>query len=165
MVIFLQFLNYWSGTIRTNREYDLTLENNAKEVTVVDGSEAWFHFIVPEDGDYLFYGTADSYCDNYAELWVNNENVTKNDDDGGNGQFLIQWTLYAGDIVKLNTYKFGHGSEEITYTVHIEKVPKDYNSFAQMTIASSTYVSGLAVGETKKYRFIAPASKDNSNKV
>ena len=29
----------------------------------------------------------------------------------------------------------------------------------------STNVSGLAAGETKKYRFIAPASKDNSNKV
>ncbi len=156
---------YWSGTIRANIEYDLTLENNAKEVTVVDGSEAWFYFTVPEDGNYLFYGTADVQCDNYAELWVNNEKVTDNDDDGGNGQFLIQWTLYAGDIVKLNTYRFGHNSEEITYTVHIEKVPEDYNSLAQMTIASSTDVSGLAVGETKKYRFIAPASKDNSNKV
>ena len=156
---------YWSGTIRANIEYDLTLENNAKEVTVVDGSEAWFYFTVPEDGNYLFYGTADVQCDNYAELWVNNENVTEDDDGGSNNQFLIQWTLYAGDIVKLNTYRFGHNSEEITYTVHIEKVPEDYNSLAQMTIASSTNVSGLAVGETKKYRFIAPASKDNSNKV
>ncbi len=155
----------WSGTIHANMEYDLTLEDNAKEVTVINGSEAWFHFIVPEDGDYLFYGTADVQCDNYAELWVNNENVTKDDDGGSNNQFLIQWTLYAGDIVKLNTYRYDHNSEEITYTVHIEKVPKDYNSLAQMTIASSTYVSGLAVGETKKYRFIAPASKDNSNKV
>lgn len=78
---------------------------------------------------------------------------------------MIHWTLYAGDIIKLNTYRYSHGSEEITYTVHIEKVPEDYNSFAQMNITSSTYVSGLAVGETKKYRFIAPASKDNSNKV
>lgn len=164
--------SYWSGTVSAQKEYpykeyNLTLDNNAQEVTVADGSEARFHFTVPENGSYLFYGTADSHYDNYAELWVNDEYITKDDESGGNGQFSINRTLDAGDIVELRTYKYNHGSDEGTYTVHIEKVPEDYNSLDQMNNigTSSTYIPALTAGETKKYRFIAPASKNDSAEV
>lgn len=160
--------SYWEGSVTAQKyeEYTLSLDNNAQEVTVIDGSEARFYFTVPEDGNYLFYGTAETRCDNYAELWANGEYITYNDDDGGNGQFSIEWSLDTGDIVELRTYMLNHNSDKGIYTVHIEKVPEDYNNLSQMSIGSSyTYVSALAAGETKKYRFIAPASNDNSTEV
>jgi len=164
--------NSESCTVTAQKEYPytedtLSLDNNAKEVTVADGSEARFFFTVPEDGSYLFYGTAETRCDNYAELWVNDEYITYSDDDGGNSQFSINWTLYAGDIVELRTYKYNHGPEEITYTVHIEKVPEGYNNFSQMSsntsdASLSTFVDNLAAGETKQYRFIAPSTNNDN---
>lgn len=162
---------YWSGRVTAQKEYPyedyvLSLDDNAKKVTVKDGFEARFSFTVPEDGSYLFYGIADGSCDNYAELWVNGVYVTYSDDDGGDRQFSINRTLLANDIVELRTYMLNHNSDEGIYTVHIEKVPEDYNNLSQMSIGSSyTYVSALAAGETKKYRFIAPASNDNSTEV
>lgn len=163
--------SYWNGTVAAQKEYpyeafELSLDNNAQKVTVIDGSEARFSFTVPEDGSYLFYGTADDYCDNYAELWANGERITHGDGGGDNGQFSINWSLYEGDTVELRTYMYNHDSDKGTYTVHIEKVPEDYNDLNQMSIGSSyTYVSALAAGDTKKYRFIAPASNDNSTEV
>lgn len=164
--------SYWNGTVAAQKEYpyeafELSLDNNAQEVTVIDGSEARFSFTVPEDGNYLFYGTADSNCDNYAELWVNGVYVTDDDQSGGNNQFSMDKILYADDIVELRTYRYNHNSEEITYTVHIEKVPEGYNNLTKMNIGgtSPTYVYSLAAGDTKIYRFIAPASNDDSTKV
>lgn len=165
--------SYWSGTVSAQKEYphedwELSLDDNAKEVTVADGSEARFLFTVPEDGSYLFYGTADSRYDNYAELWVNDEYVTYDDESGGNGQFSVNRTLDAGDIVELRTYKYNHGSDEGTYTVHIEKVPENYNNLDQMSNSTSNgslsaSVYNLAAGGTKTYRFIAPtANNDNT---
>lgn len=162
----------WDGTVYAQKEYPyeeytLSLDNNAQEVKVKDGSEARFYFTVPEDGNYLFYGTADSNCDNYAELWVNGVYVTDDDQSGGNNQFSMDKILYADDIVELRTYRYNHNSEEITYTVHIEKVPEGYNNLTKMNIGgtSPTYVYSLAAGDTKIYRFIAPASNDDSTKV
>lgn len=165
--------SYWYGNVTAQKEYPyeeytLSLDNNAQEVTVIDGSEARFSFTVPEDGSYLFYGIADSYCDNYAELWVNGVKVTWNDESGGNGQFSINQVLCADDTVELRTYMYNHNSDEGIYTVHIEKVPEGYSSLTSMNIggtSSSTYVSALAAGEIKEYRFIAPVSNDNSTEV
>ena len=84
----------------------ITLEDNAKLATVNNGSEARFQFEVPADGTYLFYGTAEDTCDNYAELYVNGAYQTKDDDSGGNSQFLIRYTLSAGDAVELITYLY-----------------------------------------------------------
>lgn len=164
--------NSESCTVTAQKEYpyeafELSLDNNAQKVTVKDGSEARFSFTVPENGSYLFYGTADSYYDNYAELWVNDEYITYSDDDGGNGQFSINRRLDAGDIVELRTYKLNHGSDQGTYTVHIEKVPEDYNDLPQMSsntsdASLSTSVDNLAAGETKQYRFIAPSTNNDN---
>lgn len=159
--------SYWSGTVSAQKEYSyeeytLTLDNNAQEVTVADGSEARFLFTVPEDGSYLFYGTADSYCENHAELWVNDINIIKTY-GGDNGQFSINYSLYAGDAVELRTYMSNHSSDEGTYTVHIEKVPEYYNSLTQINNigTSSTYINSLPAGETKTYRFIAPTANND----
>jgi len=162
--------SYWSGTVTAQKEYpyeafELSLDNNAQKVTVIDGSEARFSFTVPENGNYLFYGTADSDCNNYAELWVNGVKITSTGYGGDNNQFSINYSLYAYDTVELRTYMYSHNTDKGIYTVHIEKVPEDYISLDKMSIASSTYVSDLAAGDTKIYRFIAPASNDNSTEV
>ena len=155
--------SYWYGSIYAEKaypyeEYELTLDNNAQKVTVKDGSEARFYFTVPEDGTYMLYGTSDSYCDNYAELWVNDEKRTSTGYGGQNGQFSISAQLSAGDKVELRTYMQNHDTAEGIYTVHIENVPEDYQKMTQMYVATSynTYMSSLSAGETKKYRFIAP---------
>ena len=156
--------SYWYGSIYAEKaypyeEYELTLDNNAQKVTVKDGSEARFYFTVPEDGTYMLYGTSDSYCDNYAELWVNDEKRTSTGYGGQNGQFSISAQLSAGDKVELRTYMQNHAIADGTYTVHIENVPEDYQSMDQMYMSStslSANISSLSAGETKKYRFIAP---------
>ncbi len=156
--------SYWYGSIYAEKaypyeEYELTLDNNAQKVTVKDGSEARFYFTVPEDGTYMLYGTSDSYCDNYAELWVNDEKRTSTGYGGQNGQFSISAQLSAGDKVELRTYMQNHDTAEGIYTVHIENVPEDYQSMDQMYMSStslSANISSLSAGETKKYRFIAP---------
>ncbi len=156
--------SYWYGRIYAEKaypyeEYELTLDNNAQKVTVKDGSEARFYFTVPEDGTYMLYGTSDSYCDNYAELWVNDEKRTSTGYGGQNGQFSISAQLSVGDKVELRTYMQNHATTDGTYTVHIENVPEDYQSMDQMYMSStslSANISSLSAGETKKYRFIAP---------
>ena len=156
--------SYWYGRIYAEKaypyeEYELTLDNNAQKVTVKDGSEARFYFTVPEDGTYMLYGTSDSYCDNYAELWVNDEKRTSTGYGGQNGQISISAQLSVGDKVELRTYMQNHATTDGTYTVHIENVPEDYQSMDQMYMSStslSANISSLSAGETKKYRFIAP---------
>jgi len=155
--------SYWYGTIYAEKaypyeEYDLTLYDNAKKVTVKDGSEARFYFTVPADGTYMLYGTSDSYCNNYAELWVNNKKQISTGSNGQNGQFSISTQLSAEDKVELRTYMQNHDTAEGTYTVHVENVPEDYQSMAELYVATSnnTYMSSLSSGETKKYRFVAP---------
>lgn len=156
--------SYWYGTIYAEKaypyeEYDLTLYDNAKKVTVKDGFEARFYFTVPADGTYMLYGTSDSYCNNYAELWVNDKKQISTGSNGQNGQFSISRQLSAEDKVELRTYMQNHDTAEGTYTVHVENVPEDYQSMDQMYMSStslSAYISSLSAGETKKYRFIAP---------
>lgn len=157
----------FSATIRAAQYtmQTITLEDNAKLATVNNGSEARFQFEVPADGTYLFYGTAEDTCDNYAELYVNGAYQTKDDDSGGNSQFLIRYTLSAGDAVELITYLYNHGSSEKSYTVHVEKVPEGYMDMTEMTFSQPlpyASIGSLAAGETVKRRFIAPAvSTDN----
>ncbi len=157
----------FSATIRAAQYtmQTITLEDNAKLATVNNGSEARFQFEVPADGIYLFYGTAEDTCDNYAELYVNGAYQTKDDDSGGNSQFLIRYTLSAGDAVELITYLYNHGSSEKSYTVHVEKVPEGYMDMTEMTFSQPlpyASIGSLAAGETVKRRFIAPAvSTDN----
>ncbi len=156
--------SYWYGSIYAEKaypyeEYELTLDNNAQKVTVKDGSEARFYFTVPTDSIYMLYGTSDSYCDNYAELWVNDKKRTSTGYGGQNGQFSISAQLSVGDKVELRTYMQNHATTDGTYTVHIENVPEDYQSMDQMYMSStslSANISSLSAGETKKYRFIAP---------
>ncbi len=129
--------SYWYGSIYAEKaypyeEYELTLDNNAQKVTVKDGSEARFYFTVPTDGIYMLYGTSDSYCDNYAELWVNDKKRTSTGYGGQNGQFSISAQLSVGDKVELRTYMQNHDTADGTYTVHIENVPEDYQSMDQM---------------------------------
>ncbi|MDE7322409.1 MAG: Ig-like domain-containing protein [Lachnospiraceae bacterium] len=158
---------YWSGTIRAEKEYPYTyypisLSDNAKSVTVKDGSEARFQFTVPEDGTYMFYGTADTSCDNYAQLWVDKKLQVSDDDGNGNSQFGITIQLTAGNEVELRTYMLNHAMTEGTYTVHVEKVPEDYADLEQLAIGGNS-ISGLAVGETVQYRIMVPSvSSDDS---
>lgn len=144
----------------------ITLEDNAKLATVNNGSEARFQFEVPADGTYLFYAVkANIQWDNYAELYVNGTYQTEDDDSGGNSQFLIRYTLSAGDTVELITHLFDYNANEASYTVHVEKVPEGYMDMTEMNFSQSSpsaYIDSLAAGETVNHRFIAPAvSTDN----
>lgn len=158
----------FSGTIRATQYtmQTITLEDNAKLATVNNGSEARFQFEVPADGTYLFYAVkANIQWDNYAELYVNGTYQTEDDDSGGNRQFLIRYTLSAGDTVELITHLIGYNANEASYTVHVEKVPEGYMDMTEMDFSQSSpsaYIGSLAAGETVNHRFIAPAvSTDN----
>ncbi len=161
---------HWDTTITAVKAYPytvdtITLKDNAKSVTVKDGSEVRFQFEVPENGTYLFYGTTETSCNNYADLWVDGIYQTSDSTSGGNNQFLISRTLSTGDAVELRTYLYNHATGEATYTVHVEKVPEGYMDMTQMTFSvtlPNVYIGSLAAGETVNRRFIAPAvSTDN----
>lgn len=71
--------------------------------------------------------------------------------------------------MELRTFMRNHDTTGGSYTIHIEKIPDDYNDMTSMNVSATslnTYVSSLLTGETVKYRFIAPtASSSNEDTV
>ncbi len=106
-----------------HQEYLLSIDNPIT-VTVSDGEEAWFVFTVPETGTYKFYSKrVTDWADNYGQLWIDGVLVSEDDDSGEDNQFCIDnQKLTGGQTICLRTYRYNHGDETISYTVHAEKV-------------------------------------------
>ena len=93
-----------------------------------------FSFTAPSEGTYIF--TSDCYYDTFGYLFSDEglkEMLALNDDDGGNGQFRIEYYLEEGQTVYLLPIRYNWG-DSCDYTVTVEKClePLDIYSIEEL---------------------------------
>lgn len=90
------------------------------ETSVAAGGDSWFVFTAPSDGTYRFYSTGQ--YDTYVILYKDGQELGSNDDDGSGNNFYYETWLDEGDKIYLDTFRYNHGSEAITYTVYADRI-------------------------------------------
>ena len=108
------------------------------------GECAWYKFVCPDDGEYVFYstGTGDTYGEIFSRIVSGTSTeyrIALNDDAGDGNNFSVTMTLSGGDVIYIRVRSYGWSSA-VSYGLHISH-PTHTHSYTYRYVAHATYTN------------------------
>ena len=143
-------------TVGFPADLDSVAVNSETEVAVGCGETVYKRFTAPTAGTYRFYSMGDWDTYGYLYDYSTAKQLTYNDDDGENANFLISYTMEAGETVAVGVRYYNSSNSG---TIHLLVSRGNEIDSTMLTMpASLTTIGANAFSNTDAHLVVIPSS-------